>query len=184
MSQAFEEYFGDGRGFGVQITYSIEGKPLGTGGEIKNTARLIDGAFLVLNGDTYIQADLWGLIRFHHDKRALATIGLSRVDDPSRSGLVQVDRAGRVVRFIEKGAVTGGCNTVSAGVYVFEPGILGFIPADTSVSLELEVFPRLVEAAAPLCGYMLGGAFVDIGTPEGYWRMWELVELLRRGEFI
>ncbi len=176
MSQAIEEYFGDGGDFGVQITYSIEKKPLGTAGAIKNAAPLADGAFLVLNGDTYIQADLWGMIRFHHDRRALATIGLSRVGDPSRSGLVQVDRAGRVARFIEKGAVTGDCNTVSAGVYVFEPGMLDFIPSDRSVSLELEVFPCLVEVKAPLYGYTLSGSFVDIGTPEGYRRMQKLAE--------
>ncbi len=184
MSHAIEEYFGDGGDFGVHITYSIEEKPLGTAGAIKNAAHLVDSAFLVLNGDTYIQADLRDMIRLHQDRNALATIGLSRVGDPSRSGLVQVDQAGQVVRFIEKGTAQRDCSTISAGVYVFEPEILGFIPAGRNVSLELEVFPHLVEMKAPLCGYMLGGAFVDIGTPEGYRRMRELVELLRRGEFI
>lgn len=182
MSQAIEEYFGDGGDFGVRITYSLEEKPLGTAGAIKNAAHLVDSTFLVLNGDTYIQADFRNLVYFHRDKGALATIGLSRVGDPSRSGLVQVDRAGQVVRFIEKGAVRGDCNTISAGVYAFEPGILDFIPADRNVSLELEVFPHLVEMKSPLYGYILGGSFVDIGTPEGYRRMQEVAERLHRGE--
>ncbi len=176
MSQAIEEYFGDGGDFGVRIAYSWEEKPLGTAGAIKNAAPLVDSTFLVLNGDTYIQADLRDLADFHRDRGSLATIGLSRVGDPSRSGLVQVDPTGRVVRFIEKGAVQGDCNTVSAGVYVFETEMLDFIPADRNVSLELEVFPRLVEMGVPLYGYTLGRPFVDIGTPEGYQRMQELVD--------
>ena len=192
MSQAIEEHFGDGGDFGVQIIYSVEEKPMGTGGAIKNAAHLVSGTFLVLNGDTYIQADLWDLIHFHRDRDAadracpLATIGLSQVSDPSRSGLVQVDHVGRIVRFIEKGTVRGqapsegDCNIVSAGAYVFEPGILDFIPSDRNVSLELEVFPHLVEMKAPLYGYMLGGSFVDMGTPEGYRRMQEIVDRLHR----
>ena len=182
MSQAIEEYFGDGGDFGVRITYSLEEKPLGTAGAIKNAAHLVDSAFLVLNGDTYVQGDLWDLICFHRDKGALATIGLSRVGDPSRSGLVQVDRAGRVVRFMEKSALQGDDSTISAGVYVFEPEVLDFIPADGNVSLELEVFPHLVEVEAPLYGCILSGSFVDIGTPEGYRRMQEAVERLHCGE--
>lgn len=171
MSQAIEEYFGDGEDFGVQITYSVEEKPLGTAGAIKNAAHLVDSTFLVLNGDTYIQANLQDLVHFHRDRNALATIGLSQVDDPSRSGVVQVDQVGRVVRFIEKGATRGHSGTVSAGVYAFEPEILDFISPDRNVSLELEVFPHLVEIKAPLYGYTLDGPFIDIGTPEGYRRM-------------
>ncbi len=176
LSQAIEEYFGDGKDLGVHLTYSVEEKPLGTAGAIKNAAPLVDSTFLVLNGDTYVQADLRNLVYFHQDRSALATIGLSQVGDPSRSGLVQAGPAGRVVRFIEKGTVQGDCNTISAGVYVFEPEILDFIPSDRKVSLELEVFPHLVEMGAPLYGYMLSGPFVDIGTPEGYRRMQELVD--------
>lgn len=182
MSPAIEEYFSGGRDFGVQITYSVEEKPLGTGGAIKHAAHLVDGSFLVLNGDTYIQANLRDLIHFHQDRVALATIGLSQVDDPSRSGLVQVDHTGQVVRFIEKGTGRGDNHTVSAGVYVFEPEILDFIPSGRQVSLELEVFPHLVEVKVPLYGYTLGGSFVDMGTPEGYRRMQEAAERWHRGE--
>ncbi len=177
MSQAIEEYFGDGRDFGVHLTYSVEEKPLGTAGSIKNAAHWIDSTFLVLNGDTYIQVDLRDLVYFHQDRGALATIGLSLVGDPSQSGLVQVDGAGQVVRFMEKGTLQGTCHTISAGVYVFELEILDFIPG-RKVSLELEVFPHLVEMGAPLYGYTLGGPFVDVGTPEGYRRMQEVVEQL------
>jgi NDP-sugar pyrophosphorylase family protein len=176
MSQAIEEYFGDGEDLGVHITYSMEEKPLGTAGAIKHAAHLVNSTFLILNGDTYVQADLQDLVHFHQNRSALATIGLSQVGDPSRSGLVQVDHTGRVVRFIEKGAVQGDSDTVSAGVYVFEPEALDFIPADRNVSLELEVFPHLVEMGVPLYGYTLGEPFVDIGTPEGYQRMQELVD--------
>jgi NDP-sugar pyrophosphorylase family protein len=178
MSKVIEEHFGDGGDFGVQITYSVEGKPLGTAGAIKHAAHLVDGSFLVLNGDTYIQADLRDLTHFHQDRGALATIGLSRVGDPSRSGLVQVNDRGQVVRFTEKGIVQEECNTVSAGLYVFEPEILDFIPSGRHVSLELGVFPHLVEVGAPLYGYMLDGSFVDMGTPEGYRRMREFVSSL------
>jgi len=179
LSPAIEEHFSGGGDFGVQITYSVEEKPLGTAGAIRYAAHLVDGTFLVLNGDTYIQADLRDLIHFHQCRDALATIGLSQVADPSRSGLVQVDHAGQVVRFMEKGTAQGECHTVSAGVYAFEPEILNFIPSDRNVSLELEVFPHLVEVKAPLYGYTLGESFVDMGTPEGYWRMQEAIEQLR-----
>ena len=186
MSKIIEEHFGDGGEFGVQITYSVEDRPMGTAGAIRGASHLIDGTFVAMNGDTYVRADLPRLIEFHRGSAALATVGLSRAGDLSRSGQVAVDPAGRVLRFSEKDASSLGGGRqgrgdymVNAGVYVFEREVLEFIASERSVSLELEVLPHLVEIRAPLYGCILDAPFVDMGTPEGYRRMQEMMGQLR-----
>ena len=109
-------------------------------------------------------ADLRGIVAFHRNNRALATIGLMTVDDPSSRGFVSV-KDGKIVEFAQKsGSPTS--NMVNAGLYVFEPGIFRFVP-DGSSMLENDVFPKIA-AKGLLFGFPLVGLCLDIGTPERY----------------
>lgn len=151
---------------GVDLVYSREPSPLGTGGALRLALPLLrSDAVLVVNGDSYCDADLAGFWHWCRDHDATAALVVTHVADPSRYGRVVV-RGERVVRFEEK-ANAGGPGWVNAGVYLFSCPVIAAIPAGEAISLEKEVLPGLVTRGR-LFGYRTGGRFIDIGTPETY----------------
>jgi NDP-sugar pyrophosphorylase family protein len=151
---------------GVRLAYSQEAAPLGTAGALRLAAPLLTSpAVLVLNGDSYCQADLAAMWRRHRDSKAAATILLARVEDTRRFGRVRTDDLGRVVRFEEKGG-PAAAGWINAGIYLMDRGVLDSIPAGRAASLEKEVFPAWIGRG--LWGHRGGGRFLDIGTPESY----------------
>jgi mannose-1-phosphate guanylyltransferase len=163
---------------GVTITYVAEPEPLGTAGAIRFAAEAIgnrlEDHFLALNGDVLADLDLSALVRAHREREARATIGLHPVDDSSAYGLVECDGDGWVLEFLEKtGKPVPG--EINAGAYVLERSVLDLIPPGRAVSIEREVFPRLVGDG--LCGLLLDGYWMDIGTPERYLQAsWDILE--------
>lgn len=173
-----QEYFGSGDNWGIRIDYSVEAELLGTGGAIKQAEHFITGGFLALNGDTFFEIDLSDFTEFHKlnksmRERYLASIALARVRDAGSYGLVRLDHNNLILRFLEKQKSAAddnaGSNWVNAGIYIFEPEILNHIRGGKKASIERDVFPTLLEAGFVLGGYRAKGAFIDIGTPEGYY---------------
>jgi mannose-1-phosphate guanylyltransferase len=162
-----QERFGDRYG-DLRLEYRIEEEPLGTGGAIRFAAEGIDEPFFALNGDSLRETDLGALIDFHHERERRATILLTPVEDPTRYGLVRVNGEGRVLSFLEKPRPEEiDTNLINAGMYVLEPDVLDLIPAGRAVSIEREVFPRLVEEES-VFGVALPGYWLDVGTPDAY----------------
>jgi mannose-1-phosphate guanylyltransferase len=163
---------------GVEITYVAEPEPLGTAGAIRFAADAIgdrlEERFLALNGDVLADLDLSALLRAHEEHGARATIGLHPVDDSSAYGLVRCDDEGKVLEFLEKtGEEVPG--EINAGAYVLDRTVLDLVPAGRAVSIEREVFPRLVGDG--LCGLLLDGYWMDIGTPDRYLQAsWDILE--------
>src|SRR4051812_4455255 len=162
-----EEFFGtEWQGLGLE--YRVEEEPLGTGGAVRFAAEGLDEPFFAVNGDSLREADLTALADFHRASGAKATILLTPVADPTRYGLVRLESDGRVQSFLEKPRPEEiDTNLINAGVYVLEPEVLDLIPADRSVSIEREVFPKLVEEGSCF-GLALPGYWLDVGTPESY----------------
>ncbi|HEY5333768.1 MAG TPA: NDP-sugar synthase, partial [Solirubrobacterales bacterium] len=134
----------------------------------------LEDRFLALNGDVLTDLDLTALLRHHEACGARATIGLYPVEDSSAYGLVDCDASGAVLDFSEKTgeAVPGEIN---AGAYVLERSVLDLVPAGREVSIEREVFPRLVGDG--LCALRLDGYWMDIGTQERYLQAtWDILE--------
>ncbi len=163
---------------GVRIRYVVEPEPLGTAGAIRFAADELgdelEDRFLALNGDVLTDLDLTALLRVHGEREAAATIGLHPVDDSAAFGLVQSGESGEVLEFLEK---TGERKPgeVNAGMYVLERSVLDLIPSGKNVSIERDVFPRLVGNG--LHGLLLDGYWVDIGTPERYLQAsWDILE--------
>lgn len=182
LADKIVDYFGDGSRLGVNIEYSVEDEPLGTAGALKNSGRYLTETFYVLNGDTYLEIDLRKLLRYHRARRGLATISLVRNLNPERYGSVKVSGDGRVLGFVEKTYVNSRkAAYVNAGVYLFEPRILGCIPDGVEVSLEKEVFPALIKSGEPIYGFLATGYFIDIGIPEDYLRLQKEVRGLVEG---
>jgi len=167
MPTQIREHFGD-EVEGMSLAYCVEERPLGTGGAIGYAARELGETFLALNGDSLRAADLSELVRFHRERGAKATILLTPVADPTRYGLVRVRPDGAVQSFLEKPRPEEiDTDLINAGVYVLEPEVLDLIPPGRTVSIEREVFPRLVEDET-VFGLALPGYWLDVGTPESY----------------
>jgi len=157
---------------GLLVKYSIDPPktPLGTGGPIKNAEKLIGRSepFLVLNGDIFAELRYAEILEAHRKNNALATIALCEVEDPTRYGVAELAEEGRIKRFVEKPAKdTAPTNLINAGIYVLSPEIFSYIPKGKPVSMEREVFPKLVEEEK-LYGHIINGLWMDIGKPEEY----------------
>ena len=162
-----QQHFGDRYG-DLRLEYKVEEEPLGTGGAIRFAADGIDEPFFALNGDSLRETDLDALVSFHRERETRATILLTPVEDPTRYGLVRVNGDGRVLSFLEKPRPEEiDTNLINAGMYVLEPDVLEFVPPGRAVSIEREVFPRLVEKQA-VHGVALPGYWLDVGTPDAY----------------
>ena len=164
-----EDIFGDGQEYGVHIEYVVETTALGTAGAYKNAEGQLRQTTIVFNGDIITDINLKEVVAFHQEKKAAATIVLTPVENPSIYGLVKTDTDDRVLRFIEKPTpeeVTS--NTINAGIYILEPQILNYIPANEKFSFEYQLFPALLQANEIVCGYIWSGYWIDIGTPQRY----------------
>jgi len=162
-------YFKDGAGTGIKLTYSLEGKPLGTAGAVKNAGGHVEDTFFVLNGDTFSDIDYTEMLDLHRRNNAKATIALSHVDDPTRFGVVETGKDGRVRAFIEKPAwdrVTS--HWINAGVYILEPSVLDCIPNDQFFMFEKGVFPSMLEKGEAVFAYASKAYWIDMGSPSQY----------------
>ena len=169
---------GDSVPGGPEIRYIQEDEPLGTAGPVRLAADegLLGDRFMVLNGDVLTDLDLTALQRQHDETGAVITLGLHPVDDPTSYGLVRRADDGVVLGFLEKpDSAEIDTDEVSAGAYVIERQVLDLIPAGRAVSIEREVFPRLVGQG--LYGRRLEGYWMDIGTPQRYLQAtWDILD--------
>lgn len=157
---------------GMQLVYSRESKPLGTGGAIAQAFSLVQGdACLVLNGDTWLAFDHAEFDRDWRASDSRLAIALAEVDDVSRYGAVRVEQH-RVTGLVEKGGL--GPGYINAGVYGVRRSLLGEFPARESFSFENEVLAPAVKRE-PVFGYTRTRDFIDIGVPLDYQRAQQLV---------
>ena len=164
-----EDLLKDGSDYGVWIRYAVEGTPLGTGGAFKNSEEHIDSTAVVFNGDVLTDIDLAAVVARHREKRAVATIVLTPVENPSAYGLVETSPDGWIQRFIEKpGPAEITCNTINAGIYVLEPSVLKYMPKGEPYSFERGLFPALLEHKEPVMSFVFDKYWIDIGTPQKY----------------
>ena len=156
---------------GMTISYSRESRPLGTGGAARLAVTGIPDAedFLVVNGDSFLEADLQTAYKTYVATGRVPMMLLARVSDTARYGRVEVHDATAtttsVARFLEKGA--GGSGWINAGIYFLPRETLLALPPHGTVSLERDLFPALA-SAGKLTAMCTPGRFIDIGTPESY----------------
>ena len=147
-----------------KITLVDEPQPLGTGGAVKNVEDFIDGTFLVINGDSLWSLDLTEFVRFHRQRKGVATISLWEVEDPSPFGIADIDESGRIRRFQEKPKREEAFSRlINAGAYALEREVLDYI-GKGFVSMEREIFPKLLPKG--MYGMRFEGYWIDCGTRE------------------
>src|ERR671916_3530149 len=156
---------------GMTVSLSREDELRGTAGGVKRLEERFEDTFVVVSGDALTDVDIGELVAFHREKGALATLALHRVYDTSEFGVVEVDQEANILGFQEKPDPKEAISTLAnAGVYVFEPGVLEYIPENTFFDFAKDVFPRLLENGERFVGYQGDFYWSDIGTLEAYRR--------------
>ena len=173
------DYFGDGSAFNIRLLYSIESKPLGTAGSFKNAEKYLYGTTLVMQGDNLSNFDIGKVIAFHKERKAMVTIALTQVKDPTGYGIVVTDRQGRITRFEEKPGRFFS-DLANSGIYVLEHEVLNHIPRGKVLDFSRDLFPKLLGRRFPVYGIKMKGYWFDIGTPTSYKHANEYLQKLER----
>jgi NDP-sugar pyrophosphorylase family protein len=149
----------------LNITTLVEPSPLGTAGAIRFArSELHTDPVLVMNGDSFVDADLCALIARHKEIGALGTLLCVEVDDAPRYGRVVLDSRRLIAGFAEKDLSFHGPALINGGVYALSATLLDEITAGDTSSLEYDIFQRL--PVGSLAAYSGRFCFIDIGTPE------------------
>lgn len=155
---------------GLEIIPVVESEPLGTAGAVRLARKeLHSDLVIVMNGDTFVDADLCRFVQAYREMGAGLGILCARVDDRSRFASLDIDAAGLVRKFVEKDPALAGGGIVSAGVYLFSRAMLERLAQSTGPSLETDFFASL--PAGTIGSYVPEGGFIDIGTPESLSRV-------------
>lgn len=194
LATNIENYFNDGRRWGVEIGYSFEGyirdgdvfaQPVGSAGgmrRINDFGGFFDDTFLVVCGDALIDLDLTTAVRKHWQSGAVASLVVARVDPDQVSsyGVVEANADGRITGFQEKPpAAKARSNLVNTGIYIFEPSVLDLVPAGEAYDIGSELFPAILEAGLPFNAIDIPFSWIDIGRLSDYW---EANQRLMRGQ--
>lgn len=159
VREAFGELYGD-----MRLIYSQESSPLGTAGALRLALPLIGSdPMLVMNGDSYCDADLRLFWKWHRAHAARASILLVERGDVRQFGCVEVNSQGEVTGFQEKTSERHS-GWVNAGIYLIDRSLVENIPDGRVFSLEYDMFPAWIGRG--LYGCKSGGTVLDIGTPE------------------
>ena len=169
--QIIEHYDRNRHNFPSELLYSIEDKPLGTGGAIKLAAKQLNGAddVLVANGDTIYVFDIKEMYKVHKDNKAFVTVGLTTVDDIRQFGAVET-KGGIITSFKEKPQLPSPVRgTINAGLYLLSSDAIARFPKEEAFSFERDFLEKVV-GREKVCWHMIQG-FYTVNNIEQYFDM-------------
>ena len=167
QKEVIRNYFGDRFG-DISLVYSEEEVPLGTGGALSNASSALETHdTLIMNGDSYTNADFRMFAAEHRNSKADVSMMVVPFDGRQDGGLVSVDAKGNVAQFTEKGTAPGA-GYINAGVYVVKGELLKAIPGAEAISLEKQLLPQWLSSGKAIRTFVFRGECMDIGTPERY----------------
>ncbi len=162
-SISIKEYFGNSYS-GIEIVYSDEDNPLGTGGAIKKALMNTDEEeIFILNGDTFFNCNLNEMRIIHESSSCDITIAVKRMNDYSRYGSVVIKK-NRIIKFVEKQKTNEGL--INAGIYLIDKKFFEKIE-EIKFSFEQIILESHLYS---MCAYESNGYFIDIGVPEDYYK--------------
>jgi NDP-sugar pyrophosphorylase family protein len=164
LGEQIGNYFGDGRKFGMNITYSYEGEQLlGTAGALKKAERLLENPFFTMYGDSYLSLDFADAMSYFKSQNKLALMSVYKNYDRYERSNTMIE-GGLVKRFSKK-EKSKGMVYIEYGANIFRKEALELIPEGLSYSLE-ELFLELIRREQ-LLAYEVRKRFYQIGSPEG-----------------
>jgi NDP-sugar pyrophosphorylase family protein len=168
LKKQIVDAFGDGSKFGFKIEYAEADAPLGTAGQLKTAASMLDETFLAMNGDIVTNLNVTKMVATHRKMGGVATIALKEFGVKIPYGHILVDGEGKVTGFEEKPTLSYMAN---AGVYVMEPDLLDEIPAARVASLETDIFPKLIAKGKSINSYYESAYWADVGSMADFERV-------------
>ncbi|MGE5329567.1 MAG: sugar phosphate nucleotidyltransferase [Deltaproteobacteria bacterium] len=169
LPEMIKDTFGDGRELGVKLEYFVEDIPLGTAGSVKNAEEFLNDTFIVISGDVLTDIDLESVIKFHKQKKSLATIVLKEVNVPLEYGVIVTEEDGKIRRFLEKPSWSEVfSNTVNTGIYILESQVLSYFKKGEAFDFSKDLFPLLMKNGINLYGYETKDYWCDIGDIQSY----------------
>lgn len=172
MSDVIQNHFSDGKRFGVRIRYEEERVPLGTAGGVKQVEEHLQETFIVMSGDGLTDVNLTKALEDHHKHGGMATLLLVETTNPAHYGTVDIDKSGRVKKFVEKPKtwIEGQKYLINTGIYILEPRIFCHIPKGEPFDFGRDLFPSLVQQNIPIYGCKVDGYWSDVGTLNQYYQ--------------
>lgn len=168
LSDMVEAWVKDAKFSDLEIIFSTEKTPLGTGGGLNLALEHTSSdTVLVMNGDSYTKVDLVSFMKFHTYSKSDISLVATLVNDTRRFGTIHIDDQNRLKRFAEKQeSITIKEGYINSGIYLINRSCLPFIPSFRTISLEQEILPWLISKRF----HVMKGRypFIDIGTPESY----------------
>jgi NDP-sugar pyrophosphorylase family protein len=164
LGEKIEQHFGDGASLGLELSYSYEPSPLGTGGALKYAAGKLQDESLVLNGDTFLPIDYAAMARDFREHRPAALIVAYDNRQARTASNLAIAADGRVTAYRKRDS--RGLTHIDAGAIILRREVLQAIPAGCVCSFEEEVFPKLIEQGR-MRAWVTREPFYDMGTPAG-----------------
>ena len=174
MAHLIMAVLGNGARLGMDITYSLEDKPLSTAGPLKLIKNLDDN-FIVANGDILTDLDFKKLYNCHIENDALLTVATHQRFDKIDYGVIKSNEDNIITSFEEKPVFDF---TVSMGIYVFSKKVLEFVPDEEAFGFDHLMY-RLLEENKKIMCYPFKGYWMDIGRPDDYEQAKTDVQIIR-----
>lgn len=169
LPDVITEYFGDGKKFGVTISYIYENQndPLGTAGSIAQLEEKLKSTFIVCYGDSLRNIDISTLLKQHFLAKPTTTICVYKNLKAHPKSAVVFDPKNTIRSFVERPSATKSSFIWSnAGFYVFEPEVFTYIPQNKKTDFGKDIFPAMIKDKRQLQAFILDGYFLDVGTKE------------------
>ena len=164
LRKTIEDYFEDGKRFGVKIEYAVSNKPLATAGQLKTAEKLIDGTFVCIYGDSIFDFNLKNMINEHKKKKSFITMSLYEYKTSIKYGVIDTKNNGSVSAWNEKPEIK---TKINMGCYIMERDILGFIPKNKSYGMD-DVIKKAIYKRKKVNSILTKKEFIDIGDKETY----------------
>lgn len=163
LKDLIKAFFNDGKKWGVDISYSVEDKAMGTAAPLKLIKKL-DSNFLVMNGDILTNLDYKKFFQYHKKNNALCTISMYKKYHQIDLGIIKKNEREEIFDYIEKPSLS---YCVSMGIYAFKRDVVHFIPDNKYFDFP-DLVKKLLKNGKQVLGYPFNGFWLDIGRPEDY----------------
>lgn len=164
LRKTIEDYFENGKRFGIEIEYANANRPLATAGQLKTAEKFIDGTFVCMYGDSIFDFNLKKMITQHKQKKSFVTIGLFEFKTNLPYGVIETSKNGKVTSWNEKPEINANINM---GCYVMDPGIFDFIPKNKPYGMD-DLVRKIMTKNKPVQSFITKKGFIDIGDKTSY----------------
>lgn len=164
LRKTIEDYFEDGKRFGVDIEYAISNKPLDTAGQLKTAEEFVDDTFVCMYGDSIFDFSLRSMIKQHSKKKAFVTMSLNEYKTNLPYGVIETSKTGKVVSWNEKPEIKANVNM---GCYVMESEVMNLIPKNKPYGMD-DVIKKAMKKKKTVNSFITKKEFTDIGNKASY----------------